>query len=94
MKFLRFVNGGIYFHKFGRAFVQGFGNSTYQVFFPVILMKIAVNILVKDQVARLVSEKRGDNKNSQRLLSYEPRVLEERLQSINSNGKYFLVTLN
>jgi nucleoside-diphosphate-sugar epimerase len=60
-------------------------------FIPVNLMKIAVNILVllgidmlvKDQVARLISEKTGDNKNSQRLLSYNPRILEEGLQSIN-----------
>jgi nucleoside-diphosphate-sugar epimerase len=60
-------------------------------FIPANLMKIAVNILVmlgidvlvKDQVARLVSEKTGDNENSQRLLSYNPRTLEEGLRGIN-----------
>jgi nucleoside-diphosphate-sugar epimerase len=60
-------------------------------FIPANLMKIVVNILVifgidilvKDQVARLISEKIGDNKNSKRLLSYNPRTLEEGLQSIN-----------
>lgn len=48
-----------------------------------ILVLLGIDMLVKDQVARLISEKTGDNKNSQRLLSYNPRILEEGLQSIN-----------
>ncbi len=62
-----------------------------KLFIPASLMKMAVNIsvtlginlLTKDQVARLMSEKKGDNKNSQRLLNYNPRTLEEGLQSFD-----------
>ncbi len=57
-------------------------------FIPATLMKLAINLLVllginlltKDQVSRLMSEKKGDNKNSQRLLNYNPRTLEEGLE--------------
>ncbi len=57
-------------------------------FIPAFLMKVGINILVllgiklltKDQVARLISEKKGNNENSQKLLNYRPRTLEEGLE--------------
>jgi NADH dehydrogenase len=63
----------------------------FKFFIPVSVMEIAIkilvllgiNILTKDQVARLMSEKVGDNENSKKLLKFDPRTLEEGLQNLN-----------